>query len=99
MDFELGSQVDLDAHEPLFAGEDDGLVVKGYEIDGEYVLDFDWDPESKWAFLEDEDAFREFTAGLISRLAGVEMTSVDIDALKIKHDPSSSLGTEESEDV
>jgi hypothetical protein len=79
---ETGFKVDLDGYDPVFEGEEEGLVIKGYEIEGEYLLDFDWKPDSKWAFLDDEDKFREFTVGLIERLTGVKMTSVEIDQLE-----------------
>ncbi len=103
MDLEIGSKVDLDDYEPVFEGEDDGLVVKGYEIDGEFIVDFDWSPESKWTFLEDDEKFLEFTVGMIERLCGREMTRIERDQLKffreLNHSESAEDESAEAEGI
>lgn len=67
--------VDLSQHEPEFVVEDDGLKIAAYEIGDEYVLDFDWADDSKWAPLGDPELFEKFTNELLARLMNEEETS------------------------
>lgn len=98
MVIEAGERIDLDAYEPVFEGEEDGLLIKGYEIEGQFVLDFDWEPGGKWAFLDDEAQFKQFTVGLLERLTGVAMASVDVDQLQFAHQSAEQPATSEPVD-
>jgi hypothetical protein len=90
MDMEIDGMVNLDDYEPVFQAEDDGLVIKAYEIDGEFLFDFDWEPSSKWVFLEDDAMFREFTVGIVERMTGQTMDNVEVeDPQFIRHSKQS----------
>ncbi len=94
MDMEIGSMVNVDDYEPVFQAEDDGLVIKAYEIDGEFLLDFDWEPNGKWAVLEDDAMFRKFAVGIIERITGQTIDNVEVeDPQFIRHSKQS--GAEE----
>jgi hypothetical protein len=73
----------LDEHEPVFHIEDDGLVIKGYEIDEQFIVDFDWEPGSQWDFLDDEAAFQDYVVRWLEVMVGEPMSAVDIEALEL----------------
>lgn len=74
---------DLSAHEPVVHVEDEGLVIKGYEIDGQFLLDFDWLPGSQWSFLDDEAKFKQFVVNWLEEMTGQEMSATEIEQLEI----------------
>ena len=78
----LKEAMDFTGHEPVLHIEDDGLDVRGYEIDDQFYLDFDWKPGSQWEFLDDEKVFREFVARWLEEMTGEEMTTADIEQLE-----------------
>jgi hypothetical protein len=65
-----GEELDLAQYEAEFVVESDGLTIAAYCIDGEYLLDFDWEDGSIWEPLNDPAVFEEFTANLLTRLTG-----------------------------
>jgi hypothetical protein len=73
----------LDEHEPVFHIEDDGLGIKGYEIDGRFIVDFDWEPGSQWEFLDDEEAFQDYVARWLEVMTGEPMSAVEVKALQV----------------
>lgn len=60
MDLIPSSHFDFSQHEPLDLLEHCGLIVSTYEVDGEMILSFDWEPGSQWEALKAEEAFRAF---------------------------------------
>ena len=78
----LKESMDFSGHEPILPIEDDGLDVRGYEIDDQFYLDFDWQPGSRWDFLDDEKVFREFVVRWLEEMTGEAMTTVEIDQLE-----------------
>ncbi len=85
MDSESNLKINLDDYTPLFEGEEDELQIRGYQIDGELILDFDWSPDSKWTALEDDERFQEFAMGVIEKLCGTKMTRIEKDQLEFFH--------------
>lgn len=53
-------QINLSQHEPLDVLKRDGLIVSTYEVEGEMIMSFDWEPGSQWEALESEEVFRAF---------------------------------------
>jgi hypothetical protein len=94
MDLEIDGMVNLDDYEPVLEDENDGLVIKIYEIDGEFLIDFDWEPNGKWAVLEDDAMFREFAVGIIERITGRAMSSAEVEDPHCSHHSKQS-GAEE----
>jgi hypothetical protein len=80
---ETAEFVDLSAHEPVLHVEDEGLEIKGYEIDGQFLLDFDWAPGSQWSFLDDEANFKQFVVNWLEEMTGQAMGAAEIEQLKI----------------
>lgn len=68
-------ELDLSQYEPEFVVEDDGLTIAAYEVDDQYVLDFDWADDSKWAPLGDPELFEKFTNELLGRLCNEDEVS------------------------
>lgn len=94
MEFKIGVDMDLDAYEPIFEGDEEGLVIKGYEIDGQFLLDFDWEPEGRWSFLSDTEVFEEFVVGLLERLTGQAMSCVEREDLSLLRRAAAANGVE-----
>lgn len=74
--------VDFTGHEPVLHIEDEGLDVRGYEIGGQFYLDFNWEPGSRWGFLDDEDLFREFVSNWLADMTGQAMTEAELESLE-----------------
>jgi hypothetical protein len=83
MDLTKGVAVDFSGHEPVLHIEDEGLDIRGYEIDGEFVLDFDWDPEGKWSFLEVEEDFMAFVVKWLEEMTGQALEPAEIEQLQL----------------
>lgn len=83
-----GVDADLSQYEPTFEGSENGLIVRGYEIEGEYVLDFDWEPDSQWAFLDDDEAFKSFVVKFLEGIYGETLTDAQVELLGISHTPA-----------
>jgi len=92
---EVGIDIDLSDYEPEFEGSDDGLIVRGYEVDGQFLLDFDWEPDSKWAFLDDKTVFEEFVLKFLEELSGETLTSEEVESLEVKHAPAQAMEVEQ----
>jgi hypothetical protein len=92
---EVGIDIDLSEYEPEFEGSDDGLIVRGYEVDGQFLLDFDWEPDSKWAFLDDKTVFEEFVLKFLEQLSGETLTSEEVESLEVKHAPAQAMEVEQ----
>jgi len=75
--------MNLQEHEPVFHIEDDGLGIRGYEIEGQFIVDFDWEPGSQWEFLEDEEAFQEYVVRWLEEMTGEPMSAVEVEALQV----------------
>ena len=75
--------IDLSSHEPVLHVEDEGLDVRGYEVDGEFLLDFDWAPGSRWSFLDDEVEFMQFVARWLEEMTGREIREEELAQLSV----------------
>lgn len=75
--------IDLTGHEPVLHVEDEGLDIRGYEIDGEFILDFDWQPGSRWSFLDEEAKFKAFVVSWLEEMTGEPMEPFEIESLQI----------------
>ena len=78
----LRESMDFTGIEPVVHIEDDGLDVRGYEIDNQFYLNFDWQPGSLWDFLEDQKTFREFVVRWLEEMTGEAMAAADIEQLE-----------------
>lgn len=97
---EVAGLVDLSAYEPILHVEDEGLDVRGYEIDGEFLLDFDWVPGSRWSFLDDEEKFKQFVVKWLEEMTGKEMSALEIEQLKlVREHGQPSSGEDEAGEV
>ena len=96
----MSERVELKDLEPVLHVEDEGLDIRGYEIDGEFVLDFDWAPGGPWDELNDEAKFKHFVVQWLEQMTGREMAATDIEQLKITREQGQSQGslTTESRD-
>lgn len=64
----MAVDLELEDREPFDLLEHEGLTVRFYELDGQLVLDFDYDPEGVWAYLEEPEALKAFAQQLLDRL-------------------------------
>jgi len=69
----LGCEYDLSQYEPQWREERDGLRVEAYDIDGQLILDFDWEPGGTWDQLEESGVFEQFAKKMLEALCGEEM--------------------------
>ena len=82
--------IDLSSLEPVLHMEDEGLDIKGYEVDGEFLLDFDWAPGSRWSFLDDEAEFKQFVARWLEEMTGREIEEEELVQLSVVRTPAGS---------
>lgn len=75
--------VDLSSLEPVLHMEDEGLDIKGYEVDGEFLLDFDWAPGSRWSFLDDEVEFKQFVVRWLEEMTGRAIEEEELAQLSV----------------
>lgn len=75
--------IDLSGLEPIFHMEDEGLDIKGYEIDGQFLLDFDWAPGSQWSFMDDEVQFKQFVARWLEEMTGRSVEEDELAQLSV----------------
>ena len=89
--------VDLSGLEPVLQMEDEGLQIKGYEVDGEFLLDFDWAPGSRWSFLDDEAQFKQFVAHWLEEMTGHAVEEEELAQLSVVR-PSQQPGQDPADD-
>mgnify|MGYP006275253049 CR=1 FL=1 len=77
----IGCEVDLGQYEPQWSDERDGLRINAYEVDGQLILDFDWEPGGTWDQLEDPAVFAQFAKKTLEALCdnGEEMVVVSLE--------------------
>lgn len=80
--------LDLQGREPVLQFAEDGLQVKGYRIDGDFVLDFDWEPGGSWSFLDDLEAFKAFVVRWLEQMTGQAMEAEQIAQLRVSRTAS-----------
>jgi|LauGreDrversion4_2_1035121.scaffolds.fasta_scaffold732595_2 hypothetical protein len=88
----IGCEVDLGQYEPQWSEERDGLRINAYEVDGQLILDFDWEPGGTWDQLEDPAVFAQFAKKTLEALCGhgEDVVVVDLDG------PDAPIGQEET---
>lgn len=75
--------LDLSSLEPVLHVEDEGLDIKGYEVDGKFFLDFDWAPGGRWSFLDDEAQFKQFVVRWLEVMTGRAMEEEELVQLSV----------------